>query len=66
MDTLTPFLYQFLGGGIVLFLGFFGALRVKALDLSSREERLWTVCVFGVVVFYFILQALFQFKFGAS
>ncbi len=66
MDLLAPFLYQFIGGGLLLLAGMFGAVRVGAIDLSSGKDRLWTVLVFGVVAAYFIVQAAFQFIFGAS
>ncbi len=66
MDLLAPFLYQFIGGGLVLLAGMFGAVRVGALDLSSGKDRLWIVILFIVVAVYFVVQAAFQFVFGAS
>ena len=61
MDPLISFLYQFVGGAVVLLVGMFGALRVGALDLSQKKDRVWTGAIFGVVLLYFVVQGLFQF-----
>jgi len=66
VDLLAPFLYQFIGGGLVLLAGLWGALRAGALDISEKKDRLWIAAVFGVVLVYFIVQGAFQFIFGAS
>lgn len=56
-----PFLYQFVGGGVLLLLGLAGALRTGALDLSRRDHRRWTIVVFVIVVVYAVVQGAFQF-----
>ncbi len=64
MDLIAPFLYQFIGGGVLLLAGLWGANRAGAIDFSSKQDRWWTLSIFLVVLVYFIMQAAFQFVFS--
>ncbi|MEW6237401.1 MAG: hypothetical protein AB1656_18620 [Candidatus Omnitrophota bacterium] len=66
VDLLAPFLYQFIGGGLVLLAGLWGALRVGALDFSDKKDRLWMAAILGAVLIYMAVQGAFQFVFGAA
>jgi hypothetical protein len=66
VDLLAPYLYQFIGGGIVLAAGLYGAVRAGSLDLSSNADRLWIAAVLGTVLVYMIVQGAFQFVFSAA
>lgn len=66
MEPLIPFLYQFIGGGIVLFAGFWGAVRAGAFVPSSSEDRRWFIYVISVVVMHVIIQGAFQFLLSSN
>ena len=55
------FLYQYIIGGIVFFVGLACILKKRALDLKSRSGRRWLLTILGVLLFYLLLQGLFQF-----
>ncbi len=66
MDILAPFIYQFVGGGLLLCLGLVGAIKVGALDLRSREDRRWTSLVLLIFVLYLVVQGWLQLVVGVE
>ncbi|MDP8242432.1 MAG: hypothetical protein P9L94_00015 [Candidatus Hinthialibacter antarcticus] len=66
MEALLPFLYQFIGGGIVLIAGYWGAVRSGALVPSSPEGRKWIVLVISAVLMHVMIQGSFQFLLSAK
>ncbi len=55
------FLYQYIVGGIVFFAGLICIIRKRALDIRSKSGKSWLLISLGVLVFYLLLQGLFQF-----
>jgi hypothetical protein len=57
----VSFLYQYVVGGIVFFMGLICIVRSRALDLKARSGRRWLLVSLSVLFFYLLLQGLFQF-----
>ncbi|NQT83778.1 hypothetical protein HQ563_12175 [bacterium] len=55
------FLYQYILGGIVFFAGLVCIVKSRALDHKSNSGRRWLLISLGVLLFYLLLQGLFQF-----
>ena len=55
------FIYQYILGGIVFFAGLVCIVKSRALDLKSNSGRRWLLISLGVLLFYLLLQGLFQF-----
>ncbi len=55
------FLYQYIAGGIVFFAGLVCIAKSGALDLRRKSGRRWLFIRLGVLLFYLLLQGLFQF-----
>lgn len=66
MNPLIPYLYQFVGGGIVLIAGYWGAVRSGALNASSAEDRRWTLLIFCAVLIHAVIQGAFQFLLSSN
>jgi hypothetical protein len=57
----VSFLYQYIVGGIVFFAGLVCIVKSRALDLKSKSGKRWLLVSLSVLVFYLLLQGLFQF-----
>jgi hypothetical protein len=57
----VSFLYQYVVGGIVFFVGLICIVRSRALDLKAGSGRRWLLVSLSVLFFYLLLQGLFQF-----
>lgn len=55
------FLYQYVGGGIVFLTGLICLVKSHALQPRDPAGRRWLFVSLGVLLFYLLLQGLFQF-----
>jgi hypothetical protein len=55
------FLYQYVAGGIVFFSGLICVVKSRSLDLKDASGKRWLFISLGVLLFYLLLQGLFEF-----
>jgi len=57
----VSFLYQYVIGGVVFFMGLICIVKSRALDLKSKPGKRWLFISLSVLLFYLLLQGVFQF-----
>lgn len=60
-DATTAYLIQYLGLGLVFWIGLFLAWRQGEAGLKTKRQRFWLLVLVGGFAFYAGLHGLFQF-----
>jgi hypothetical protein len=58
----VSFIYQFVVGGIIFFLGIFLSWRTKDYSWQKKEDRRVLIFMTGGFLFYLIFQLLWHFS----